>query len=97
MEWVQGIVNVCLFVMVLLLPFTFWRVWVGNGLNKEGTGATDRMLALEMTTVVLIGIVILLALVEGTDTALDVGIILSALGFAGTMGIARYISEGRLF
>ncbi len=84
------VLNFSLLIMVFLLPFSFLRVWIGRG-------AADRMLALEATSAVLICIVILLSLIEGTDTTLDVGIILSALGFAGTMSIARYISEGRVF
>ena len=52
---------------------------------------------MEMVATLLIGIVILLAILQETDTTLDVGIVLGALGFVGTMGIARYISEGRLY
>lgn len=65
-------------------------------LHTERT-ATERVLGVEMVAALLIGIVILLAVVQKTDTTLDVGIVLGALGFVGTMSIARYISEGRLF
>lgn len=87
---VLTIVDISVVALVLALPFTFYRV-------MKGDGVADRILALEMTTGILIGIVILLSIVEGTDTPLDIAIILAALGFAGTLSIARYISEGRVF
>jgi multisubunit Na+/H+ antiporter MnhF subunit len=87
---VMVVLNVLLLVMVGLLPFAFYRVWIGRGIG-------DRMLGLEMISTLLVGISILLALVSDSDMVIDVGIILAALGFAGTISIARYVSEGRLF
>ncbi|MEL7434127.1 MAG: monovalent cation/H+ antiporter complex subunit F [Chloroflexota bacterium] len=49
------------------------------------------------TIVLIVGIVVLLAIVAGTDTTIDIGITLAALSFAATVGIARYVSEGRIF
>jgi multisubunit Na+/H+ antiporter MnhF subunit len=89
-ESVMVILNVSLIVLVALLPFAFYRVWIGRGL-------ADRLLALEMITALLIGIAVVLGLILDTDMTFDVGIILAALGFAGTMSIARYIAEGRVF
>lgn len=84
------VVNGLIVVMVALLPFSFYRVWIGRGL-------ADRMLALEMISALLIGLSILLALQTDSDMTIDVGIILAALGFAATLSVARYIAEGRVF
>jgi multisubunit Na+/H+ antiporter MnhF subunit len=84
------VLNFSLIFMVILLPFSFYRVWIGRGL-------ADRLLALEMVTALIIGIAIIYGLITNSDMSFDVGIILAALGFAGTMSIARYIAEGRVF
>lgn len=83
-------INIALVLMVLLVPLAFLRV-------LRGEGTADRLLGVESITTLIIGIVVLLAVVEETSTTIDIGIVLAAVSFAGTMGIARYISEGRVF
>lgn len=90
-ETLNLIVNLALLAMVLLLPLAFYRVAL------PGQEAADRLLGLDMITNLLVGIVVLLAIVEQTDTTIDIGIALAALSFVGTASIARYISEGRVF
>lgn len=89
-ETLTLIVNFSLIVMMVLLPIAFISV-------ARGESNADRLLGVEMITTLLVGITILLALVEGTDTTIDIGIGLAALSFAGTISFARYISEGRVF
>lgn len=87
---VDVVLNILIVTMVALLPFAFYRVWIGRGL-------ADRLLALEMITALLIGLSILVGLRMQTDVTIDVGIMLAALGFAATISVARYIAEGRVF
>lgn len=87
---VSAALSVMIIFMVLLLPFGFYRVWIGRGL-------ADRMLAIEMVTSLLIGISLLVGLLASTNITIDIGIILGALGFAGTLSVARYVAEGRVF
>lgn len=91
MEWIESSVNVALLIMVILLPIAFYRV------AKPGQTAAERLVGVDMITNLLVGIVIILAIVEDTDTTIDIGIVVAALSFAGTVSIARYISEGRVF
>lgn len=85
------IVNIALLVMVVLLPLAFYRV------AHRGQDAAARLVGVDLITNLLVGIVILLAVIEQTDTTIDIGIVLAALSFVGTVSIARYISEGRVF
>lgn len=89
-EPITLLVNISLIVMMVLLPIAFISV-------ARGETTADRLLGVEMITTLLVGITILLALVEGSDTTIDIGIALAALSFAGTISFARYISEGRVF
>ena len=91
MEWTEIAVNIALIIMVVLLPIAFYRV------AKPHQSAAERLVGVDTITNLLVGIVMILALVENTDTTIDIGIVMAALSFAGTVSIARYISEGRVF
>ncbi|GAB5492610.1 MAG: hypothetical protein Phog2KO_28250 [Phototrophicaceae bacterium] len=91
MAWLDIAINVALLIMVLLLPISFYRV------VKPRQNSAERLVGVDLITNLLVGIVILLALVEKTDTTIDIGIVVASLSFAGTVSIARYISEGRVF
>jgi len=75
--------------VALMLPCTY-RVAVGPS-------AADRLQAIDTITSLLIGIIIVLAIVRQEWMFVDVGIALAALGFIGTLALARYISEGKVF
>ena len=90
-EWITIFANVMLIIMIGLLPFAFYRV------AKRGQNPADRLLGVDLITNLIVGIVVVLALVEGSDTTIDIGIAIAALSFVGTVSIARYTSEGRVF
>ena len=91
MDWLTVMANIALGIMLLLLPLAFYRV------ARPRQEAADRLVGVDMITNLLVGIVVLLAVVERTNTTIDIGIVIAALSFAGTVSIARYISEGRVF
>jgi multicomponent Na+:H+ antiporter subunit F len=62
-----------------------------------GPSAADRLQAIDTITSLLIGIIIVLAILRQEWMFVDVGIALAALGFIGTLALARYISEGKVF
>jgi multisubunit Na+/H+ antiporter MnhF subunit len=53
--------------------------------------------AVDTITTLLIGIIVLLALVQRTSFIVDIALALAAFGFIGTVAIARYLGEGRVF
>jgi len=83
-------VEVALLIVTGLLIPCVYRV-------VSGPTVTDRLQALEAVTTLLIGIVILLALSQQSPFILDIGIALAAFSFIATLGIARYLTEGRIF
>ncbi len=80
---------VLLGLVIVLIPASY-RVVVGETLP-------DRLQAVDLITTLLIGIIVMLALVEGTEVFVDMAVALAAFAFIGTISIARYISEGRTF
>lgn len=85
----QSAIQLILLALVILLIPASWRVVAGPRLP-------DRLAAVDLITTLLIGIIVMLALVEGTQVFVDMAIALAAFSFVGTISIARYISEGRV-
>lgn len=86
----QTVIQFTLLVMVILLIPISYRVIFSNTLS-------ERLQAVDLITTQLVGIIVVLTLIEGSQVFIDLGIALAAFAFIGTISIARYISEGRVF
>jgi multicomponent Na+:H+ antiporter subunit F len=86
----QVLVQIALIIMIALLIPCVYRVFVGPS-------PADRLQAIETITTLLIGIIILLAVIQGSSFVVDVALALAAFAFVATLAIARYLSEGRVF
>ena len=89
-SFVQVGIQAALIALVILIIPCAYRVWVGPS-------AADRLQAIDTITTLLIGIIIVLALLQGISMFIDVAIALAAFAFIGTLALARYISEGKVF
>ncbi|PJF35166.1 MAG: hypothetical protein CUN49_11940 [Candidatus Thermofonsia Clade 1 bacterium] len=89
-DWAFASVQIALIILIGLLLPCVWRL-------LQSRKAAERLQAVDLLTTLLIGIIVLLALVEGVAFVVDIGIALAAFSFIGTLAIARYISDGRLF
>lgn len=87
---IRDIMDIILVIMVVLLAICTWRVAVGPS-------PADRLQAIDTITNLLIGIIVVLALVQGRAFLVDVALALAAFGFVSTVAIARYLGEGRMF
>lgn len=85
----QTAIRLILLGLVSLLIPASYRVIAGETLP-------DRLQSVDLITTLLIGIIVMLALVEGAQGFVDMAIALAAFAFVGTISIARYISEGRV-
>ena len=73
-------------VLSLALLLTFARL-------LRGPSLPDRVIALDMTATLSIGVVAVYALATGQPALLDVAIVLALLVFLGTVGFAYYIER----
>jgi len=87
---VQFGIQAGLLVLVLLIIPCAYRAWIGPT-------APDRLQAIDTITTLLIGIIIVLAVLRNTVMFVDVALALAAFSFIGTVALARYIAEGRVF
>ncbi len=89
-DFVNFVVNAALLVLVGLTVAAAYRV-------VAGPEPADRLQAVDTITVLLIGIIVMLAVVQGTPALVDAGLALAAFGFVATVAISRYLCEGRVF
>ena len=87
---VEVVLRGAILVMVgLLLPCAYRAA--------RGPSIADRLLAIDLITTLLTGIIVLIAILDGAEILIDIGIGLAALSFIGTVSIARFISDGKVF
>jgi len=80
------ILNGLLIVLVLLMLPCGWRFW-------RGPTTADRLLAIDLITTLLAGLMVVLALLLEQGMFVDVALALGALSFIGTLALARFVSE----
>jgi multisubunit Na+/H+ antiporter MnhF subunit len=61
----------------------------------KGPTLPDRVVAMDLLGVLVVGLSVVLAASTGVRAALDVAIVLALVGFLGTIAYATYIERGR--
>lgn len=82
--------TVALFVHAVLLGVTVWRA-------LRGENAVDRLLSVELISMLALCVLILITLITGESIYMDVSLALAALGFIGTLALAKYLADQRMF
>ncbi len=85
MNYIFTIVSIILAILALVL---LYRVF-------KGPNVIDRVLAADSIDIILGIVMILFGVVEDRGTYLDIGLIVTLLGFIGTVLISKYL-EGEL-
>jgi multicomponent K+:H+ antiporter subunit F len=73
------------FVIAMLL--CAWRL-------LRGPGVADRILALDTLYVNALALLVLMGVKEGTMLYFESALVIAALGFVGTVALARFVAEG---
>lgn len=60
----------------------------------KGPETTDRILALDTLYMNVVALVVMLGMRWNTPLLFEAALIVAMLGFAGTVGLARYVSRG---
>jgi multisubunit Na+/H+ antiporter MnhF subunit len=83
-------IRLSLLVHMGVIAGCIWRVW-------RGENVIDRLLAADLMGVLVLAVLVLLALLRRDSFYIDVGLGLAAVGFVGTVMLARYIADERVF
>lgn len=88
MSLFQIIVAALMFVVSLSLGATVWRL-------LRGPSIPDRTTAFDLIVNHIVALVAMFVITSGQIVLIDVVIVISVLGFLGTVAIARFIEVGR--
>jgi len=69
---------------------SIWRTWRGENI-------IDRLIGFDLTTTLFLAILILIAIVEENNLYIDIAIGLAALSAIGTVALAKFIADQRVF
>jgi multisubunit Na+/H+ antiporter MnhF subunit len=82
--------HLALLVHIGLLAVVLWRVW-------RGENVIDRLMGADLLNTLVLSVLVLLALIEGVGIYVDVALGLAALGFVGTIALAKYVADEQVF
>jgi len=84
------VLDVALAIHVALIAVCVWRVW-------RGENVIDRLIGSDLVGTLILAVLVLIALILVNSTYIDVALGLAALGFVGTIALAKYISDQQMF
>lgn len=79
-----------LIIHIGMLLICVWRVWRGENI-------IDRLIGLDVTTMLVLIILILIAIIERNSIFFDIAIGLTALSAIASIALAKFIADQRLF
>ena len=85
-EWLDLLLLGSLALLSLALVLTLWRVVIGPS-------RPDRVVALELTSLLAVGLTTVYTLYTGEAMLLRPATMLALLSFLGTVGIAQYVEK----
>jgi multicomponent Na+:H+ antiporter subunit F len=81
-----------------ILKLAFGLMFVGMVLGVvrliKGETTVDRVIAMDLLTVISISLIVLIAHVAGRFIYVDVAVVYGLLSFLGVMAVARYLEQG---
>lgn len=84
------VLYLALIVHIGLLGVVLWRVW-------RGENVIDRLMGADLLGTLALAVLVLLALIERDSIYLSVAVGLAALGFIGTIALAKYVADEQMF
>jgi multisubunit Na+/H+ antiporter MnhF subunit len=74
----------------VLIGVALWRIWRGDNI-------VDRLIGADLVTVLTLAVLVIIALITRNSIYIDVALALAALGFIGTIALAKYIADEQMF
>ncbi|MEA3336322.1 MAG: monovalent cation/H+ antiporter complex subunit F [Chloroflexota bacterium] len=84
------VLHAALVIHIVMIAIAVWRVW-------RGEDVIDRLIATDLVTTLMLAVVILVALILRDSIYIDVALGLAALGFIGTLALAKYVADEQMF
>ena len=75
---------------IILMGVVLWRV-------LRGENVVDRLVGFDLTGTLTLAILVIVSLIERDSIFIDVALGLAALGFVGTIALAKYLADEQMF
>ena len=75
---------------IIMVSIAVWRVW-------RGENVIDRLIGVDLVGTLFLAILVLVSLIYRDSIYLDVALVLGALGFIGTIALAKYVADEQMF
>jgi len=86
----NGVLAFSLIIHIVLMAIAVWRV-------TRGENVIDRLMGVELMGTLTLAILVLTAVIQTNSLYIDVALGLGALGFVGTIALARYLGDEQMF
>jgi multisubunit Na+/H+ antiporter MnhF subunit len=84
------VLSIALAIHIALIAVCVWRVW-------RGENVIDRLIGADLVGTLMLAVLVLIALIWLNAAYIDVALGLAALGFVGTIALAKYIADQQMF
>lgn len=84
------VLDIALAIHIALIAVCVWRV-------ARGETVIDRLIGADLVGTLMLAVLVLIALILVNSTYIDVALGLAALGFVGTIALAKYIADQQMF
>jgi multisubunit Na+/H+ antiporter MnhF subunit len=81
---------VALALHIFMVAIAVWRVW-------RGENVIDRLIGVELVSTLFLAILVLVSLTLRESIYIDIALVLGALGFVGTIALAKYTADEQVF
>lgn len=81
---------VALALHIFMVAVAVWRVW-------HGENVIDRLIGVELVSTLFLAILVLVSLTLRESIYIDIALVLGALGFVGTIALAKYTADEQVF
>ncbi len=79
-----------LIIHIFLIAVAVWRVW-------RGENSIDRLIGTDVVTTLMLAVLVLISLIFRDSVYIDVALGLGALSFIGTVALAKFLADEKIF
>ena len=81
---------ISLAIHIFLIGIAVWRVW-------RGENSIDRLISTDLVTTLILAVLVLISLILRDSIYIDVALGLGALSFIGTVALAKFLADEKMF
>ena len=85
-----AVLYMSLVIHIAMISIAVWRVW-------RGENVIDRLLGVELVSTLMLATLVLISLITRDSIYIDLAMGLGALGFIGTIALAKYVADEQMF